>query len=85
MYSETLAMHEVEIMMRLVERLQKPIFILHDCLICQQDDALDVGKELQKQYVSYCREKGWTSIEPAFSIEINGKEKYVVSGHINPY
>jgi hypothetical protein len=85
MYSETLAMHEVEIMMRLVERLQKPIFILHDCLICQRDDALDVGKELQKQYVSYCREKGWTSIEPAFSIEINGKEKYVVSGHINPY
>jgi hypothetical protein len=84
MYSETLAMHEVEIMMRLVERLQKPIFILHDCLICQEDDALEVGKELQKQFVSYCREKGWTSIEPAFSIEINGKEKYVVSGHTNP-
>lgn len=84
LYSETLATHEVEIMMRLVERLQKPIFILHDCLICQQDDALNVGKELQKQYVSYCREKGWTPIEPAFSIEINGKEKYLVSGHKNP-
>lgn len=84
MYSETLAMHEVEIMMRLVERLQKPIFILHDCLICQQDDALDVGKELQKQYVSYCREKDWTPIAPAFSIERDGKEKYLVSGHLNP-
>ena len=84
MYSETLAMHEVEIMMRLVERLQKPIFILHDCLICQQDDALDVGKELQKQYVSYCREKGWTPIAPAFSIEREGKEEYLVSGDVNP-
>ena len=84
MYSETLAMHEVEIMMRLVERLQKPIFILHDCLICQQDDALDVGKELQKQYVSYCLEKGWTPIEPAFSIEMEGKEKQLISGHKNP-
>jgi hypothetical protein len=84
MYSETLAMHEVEIMMRLVERLQKPIFILHDCLICQQDDALNVGKELQDQYVSYCFEKGWTPIAPAFSIERDGKEKYLVSGHLNP-
>ena len=84
MYSETLVMHEVEIMMRLVERLQKPIFILHDCLICQQDDALDVGKELQKQYVSYCLEKGWTPIEPAFSIEMEGKEKQLISGHTNP-
>ena len=83
-YSETLAMHEVEIMMRLVERLQKPIFILHDCLICQQDDALDVGKELQKQSVSYCREKGWTPIAPAFSIEREGKEKQLISGHTNP-
>ena len=84
MYSETLAMHEVEIMMRLVERLQKPIFILHDCLICQQDDALNVGNELQKQYVSYCLEKGWTPIAPAFSIEQGGKEKQLVSGHRNP-
>ena len=83
MYSETLAMHEVEIMMRLIERLRKPIFILHDCLICQQDDALDVGKELQKQYVSYCSEKGWTPIEPAFSIDMDGKAARLVSGHIN--
>ena len=84
MYSETLAMHEVEIMMRLIEQLRKPIFILHDCLICQQDDALDVGKELQKQYVSYCLEKSWTPIEPAFSIEMEGKEKQLISGHTNP-
>ena len=83
MYSETLAMHEVEIMMRLIERLRKPIFILHDCLICQQDDALDVGKELQKQYVSYCSEKGWTPIEPAFSIDMDGKAARLVSGHVN--
>ena len=84
LYSETLAMHEVEIMMRLVERLQKPIFILHDCLICQQDDALNVGNELQNQYVSYCLEKGWTPIAPAFSIEREGKEEYLVSGDVNP-
>ena len=80
LYSETLAMHEVEIMMRLVERLKKPIYILHDCLICQQDDALTIGKELQDQYVDYCFEKGWTLIEPAFSIEDNGSEKRLVSG-----
>ena len=80
LYSETLAMHEVEVMMRLVERLRKPIFILHDCLICQQDDALDVGKELQDQFLDYCFEKGWTLIEPAFSIEMEGKEKRLVGG-----
>jgi len=84
LYSETLAMHEVEIMMRLVERLQKPIFILHDCLICPQDDALDVGKQLQEQYVSYCREKDWTPIAPAFSIDRDGKDKQLVSGYVNP-
>jgi hypothetical protein len=81
LYSETLAFHEAEIMMRLVERLQQPIFILHDCVICQQDVALDVGMELQKEYVSYCVEQGWTPIEPAFSIEMDGKEKHLVSGN----
>ena len=85
LYSETLAMHEVEVMMRLVERLQQPIYILHDCLICQQDDALTIGKELQDQYVDYCFEKGWTPIEPAFSIEDNGSEKRLVSGSRNPH
>lgn len=85
LYSETLAMHEVEVMMRLVERLQQPIYILHDCLICQQDDALTIGKELQDQYVDYCFEKGWTPIEPAFSIEDNGSEKRLVSGSRYPH
>ena len=85
MDSEALAVHETEIMMRLVERLQQPIFILHDCLVCQQDQALRVGSELQKQYVSYCVEMGWTPIAPAFSIERDGMDKYLVSGHRNPH
>lgn len=42
-YSEHLAWHEAEIMMRVVETLQQPIFILHDCLICQRDTAKDFG------------------------------------------
>lgn len=82
--SEALAAHESEIMMRLVERLQQPIFILHDCLICQQEDALDVGKELQVEFVRYCREQGWRPIAPAFSIERDGREKHLVSGQKNP-
>lgn len=85
MYSETLAIQEAEIMMRLVERLQQPIFILHDCLICQKDNALAVGNELQKQYVSYCAERGWTPIAPAFSIETKDSGKKLISGHRNPF
>lgn len=85
MDSEALAIHETEIMMRLVERLQRPIFILHDCLVCQKDEALSIGSELQKEYVSYCCEMGWTPIAPAFSIERDGVEKYLVSGHRNPH
>ena len=87
LYSETLAWHETEIMMRLVELLQQPIFILHDCLICQKDTALDVGKALQKQFTSYCKEQGWTSIKPAFSIEYLEGETVVkqwFSGHFEP-
>jgi hypothetical protein len=84
MYSETLAIHETEIMLRLVERLQKPVFILHDCLICQQEDALNIGDQLQQEYVSYCLEQGWTAIKPAFSIEYDSKEKILISGGINP-
>ena len=83
--SEALAIHETEIMMRLVERLQQPIFILHDCLVCPQAAALDIGKELQKEYVSYCCEKGWKALAPAFSIERDGQEKRLISGHRNPY
>lgn len=82
--SEALAIHETEILMRLVERLQRPIFILHDCLVCLQEEALDVGKELQHEYVRYCYEQGWTAISPAFSIERDGQEKRLVSGHRNP-
>jgi hypothetical protein len=85
LYSESLAFHEVEIMMRLVERLQQPIFILHDCLICQQDVALDVGLELQKEFVSYCLEQGWTPIAPAFSIEMDGKGEELYDGSTKPY
>ena len=84
LYSESLAFHEAEIMMRLVERLQQPIFILHDCVICQQDIALDVGLELQKEYVNYCLEQGWTPISPAFSIEMDGKGKELFKGSTKP-
>lgn len=85
MDSEALAIHETEIMMRLVERLQQPIFILHDCLVCPQETALDVGKELQKEYVLYCAEQGWKPLAPAFSIERDGREKRLISGHRNPH
>jgi hypothetical protein len=84
MDSEALAIHETEIMMRLVERLQQPIFILHDCLICPQDGALQVGNELQKEYVNYCHEQEWTPLAPAFSIESDGQEKRLISGRRNP-
>ena len=85
MDSEALAVHETEIMMRLVERLKQPIFILHDCLVCFQETALDVGMELQKEYVSYCSEQGWKPLAPAFSIERDGQEKRLISGYRNPY
>ena len=68
-YSENLAWHEAEIMMRVIETLQQPIFILHDCLICQRDTAKDVGQVLQNTFTSYCQENGWTPIKPAFTIE----------------
>jgi hypothetical protein len=68
-YSEHLAWHEAEIMMRVVETLQQPIFILHDCLICQRDIAKDVGLALQDTFLSYCQENGWTPVKPAFTIE----------------
>jgi hypothetical protein len=82
MDSLTLAYHETEIMMRVVERLQKPIFILHDCLICQQDVALNIGKELQREYVSYCKEQGWTIIEPAFKIDVHNRDTSYVCGRV---
>lgn len=81
MDSLTLAYHESEIMMRVIERLRTPVFILHDCLICQQDEALEVGKEIQIQYLNYCREQSWKQVAPAFTIDGNGKETFRVSGY----
>ena len=86
-YSEHLAWHESEIMMRVVETLQQPIFILHDCLICQRDTAKDVGLALQETFLSYCHENGWTPTKPAFTIEYlagDTVEKEVVEGYFNP-
>jgi hypothetical protein len=86
-YSENLAWHEAEIMMRVVETLQQPIFILHDCLICQRDTAKDVGVVLQNTFTSYCQENGWTPIKPAFTIEyLAGEtvEEEVVDGCFKP-
>lgn len=85
-YSENLAWHETNIMMRVVETLQQPIFILHDCLICKRDAAREVGLALQDTFKSYCREQGWTTIKPAFSIEYfvgETVEKELVDGCFN--
>ena len=83
--SEALAYHETEILMRVIERLNKPIFILHDCLICKAEEALEVGKEMQKEFVQYCVENNWRPISPAFTIERDGKDKRQVSGERSPY
>ena len=83
--SEALAYHETEILMRVIERLNKPIFILHDCLICKAEEALEVGKEMQKEFVQYCVENNWRPISPAFTIERDGKDKRQVSGEKSPF
>ena len=83
--SEALAYHETEILMRVIERLNKPIFILHDCLICKAEEALEVGKEMQKEFVQYCVENNWRPISPAFTIERDGKDKQQVSGERSPF
>ena len=83
--SEALAYHETEILMRVVERLNRPIFILHDCLICKADEALEVGKEVQKEFVQYCIEMDWRPISPAFTIERDGRDKLQVSGERSPF
>jgi hypothetical protein len=82
--SLTLSFHESEIMLRTVESLRKPTFILHDCLICEKDEELYVGKRMQEVFVDYCREHSWTPIAPAFSIDRLGRETKYVSGHRNP-
>ena len=83
--SEALAYHETEILMRVVERLNRPIFILHYCLICKADEALEIGKEVQKEFVQYCIEMDWRPISPAFTIERDGKDKLQVSGERSPF
>ena len=80
----SLMYHESEIMMRVVERSKLPIFILHDCLICQQGEELDVGKMMQDVYADYCAEQGWTPVAPAFSIERKNEEKRLISGRRHP-
>lgn len=80
----TLAYHESEIMMRVVEQTHLPVFILHDCLICQKDEELVVGNLMQDVYAKYCFEQGWTPVAPAYSIERKGSEKHLVSGRRNP-
>jgi len=85
-YSENLAWHEAEIMMRVVETLQQPIFILHDCLICQRGSAKDIGLALQDTFTSYCQENGWMPIKPAFTVEYlvgDTVKKEVVEGSIS--
>jgi hypothetical protein len=79
--SLTLAFHESEIMMRVVERLRIPVFILHDCLICQRSFELEVGKELQYIYINYCQEQGWKPVAPAFSVARSGKDEVRYSGY----
>ena len=80
----SLMYHESEIMMRVVEQSKLPIFILHDCLICQQGEELEVGKMMQDVYAAYCTEHGWTPVAPAFSIERKGGEKHLISGRRHP-
>ena len=82
--SLTLAYHETEIMMRVVEKLQQPIFILHDCLICKRDDAIAVGSLLQQVYIDYSREMGWAPISLAYTIDIDGGDTKVVKGDVLP-
>jgi hypothetical protein len=80
----SLMYHESEIMIRVVEQSKLPIFILHDCLICQQGEELEVGKMMQDVYADYCIEHGWTPVAPAFSIERKGGEKHLISGRRHP-
>lgn len=79
--SLTLAYHESEIMMRVVEKSKLPIFILHDCLICQKSEALDVGKLMQAEYINYCKQKGWKPVAPAYSIDIKDTDTHYISGY----
>jgi len=78
--SHALVYHESEIMLRVAEQIVDPVFILHDCLICQSRTAQDVGHLMQDIFVQYCREQGWTPVRPAYSIEAQRAGKRYVEG-----
>ena len=67
-------------MLRVAEQSVDPVFILHDCLICQSRTAQDVGHLMQDIFVQYCREQGWTPVRPAYSIEAQRAGKRYVEG-----
>lgn len=75
-----LAYHESEIMLRVVEELDVPAYILHDCLICRAVDSDLVGSKLQEVFSSYCRENGWAVVLPAYTIEQADTEKKIIMG-----
>ena len=77
--------HESGIMMRVFEQSKLVIFILHDFLICQQNEELEVGKVMQNIYVDYFIDNDWIPVAPAFSIERRGEEKHLTGGYRNPY
>ena len=77
-----LAYHESEIMLRVVEGLDVPAYILHDCLICRAVDSDLVGSKLQEVFSSYCRENGWAVVLPAYTIEQADTEKKSGMGRV---
>ncbi|MBQ1203664.1 MAG: hypothetical protein IIX61_07690 [Loktanella sp.] len=78
----SLAFHESEIMLRVVEALDVPVYILHDCLICRAADARLVGDTLQDVFSSYCRENGWSVLHPAYTVEQADTELVSVMGRV---
>lgn len=80
--SQSLAYHESEIMLRVVEKLHVPAYILHDCLICRAEDAALVGQTLQDVFSSYCRENGWAVLVPAYTIEQADTDEKLVMGRV---
>lgn len=80
--SQSLAYHESEIMLLVVEKLSVPVYILHDCLICRAKDSGLVGSTLQEVFSSYCKDKGWAVVVPAYTIEQAGKEKKSITGRV---
>lgn len=78
----SLAYYESEIMLRVVEKLNVPAYILHDCLICRAVDSDLVGSTLQDVFSSYCQGKGWAVLVPAYTIEQAGKDKKSITGRV---